>query len=534
MKTLTVPMQAHVAQGATTLTSCWKITRTDGQVFHYTELDQDIVFEGETYKSAAGFNKSAITSSATFAVDKLEVTGFLRDDGITDEEIRNGAFDYAQVEVFMVNFEDLSMGKIRLRAGWFGEVRTTTSGAFLVELRGLVDQLQVKIGTTYLPECQVDLGSKKCGIKLIPDVRKGGTSYKVDDRIVWPVTESAYVPDRHYPEAVDQNISTKWDPNRKVKGDIDVKPFDDADGTRPWILRISNQTLTGSERREQAVTLEDVGVTQDMIDSGLYKITFRARYFRLSGASNGFIRVHSQERYFNTNIFNDIETENKAIRALPPKRKWVEAEVSMNIHPDTDRFAVSVGASKDPQERSLSVMYFDELDVFISLRDDQPLNFASYGGIEFRCTTAGKTSSVPPEFTGTPGDTIVDGSVTWVASVPKYTHLRALTADMTSTTVAFVDPAPATWEGFYDWGVLKFLTGENAGRAMEIQDYNSTTGRVKLALPLPYRGVEGDLVLIQAGCGKTVKSCQLFENILNYRGHPRVPGQGQYFKIAGS
>ncbi len=117
MKTVSVAMDAHLKQGATTLTTCWKITRTDGREFFYTELDRDIPFEGEVYKSAAGFNKSAITSSATFAVDKMEVTGFLRDDGITDDEIRNGAFDHAKVEVFMVNYEDASMGKIRLRAG---------------------------------------------------------------------------------------------------------------------------------------------------------------------------------------------------------------------------------------------------------------------------------------------------------------------------------------------------------------------------------------------------------------------------------
>ena len=139
MKTVSLAMENHLKEGCSTLTTCWKITRTDGKEFFYTELDEDVTFEGKTYKSAAGFNKSAITSSATFAVDKLEVTGFLRDDGITDEEIRNGAFDYAEVEVFLVNYEDLNAGKVRLRAGWFGEVRTTMSGAFMVELRGLVD-----------------------------------------------------------------------------------------------------------------------------------------------------------------------------------------------------------------------------------------------------------------------------------------------------------------------------------------------------------------------------------------------------------
>ena len=67
MKSVTTAMDAHLKQGATTLTTCWIITRTDGQTFYYTELDEDVTFEGNVYKSAAGFNKSAITSSASFA-----------------------------------------------------------------------------------------------------------------------------------------------------------------------------------------------------------------------------------------------------------------------------------------------------------------------------------------------------------------------------------------------------------------------------------------------------------------------------------
>ena len=69
---------------------------------------------------------------------------------------------------------------------------------------------------------------------------------------------------------------------------------------------------------------------------------------------------------------------------------------------------------------------------------------------------------------------------------------------------------------------------------MEIADYNVATGNIKLALPLPYQGLTGDLISIQAGCNKTLKACKLFENVLNFRGHPRVPGQGQYFKVAGT
>ncbi len=529
MKTVTLAMENHLKEGATTLTTCWKIMRTDGQEFFYTELDEDITFEGATYKSAAGFNKSAITSSATFAVDKLEVTGFLRDDGITDEEIRNGAFDYARVEVFMVNYEDLGAGKIKLRAGWFGEVRTTGSGAFLVELRGLVDQLQVKIGNTYLPECRVDLGSPQCGIKLVPDLRKGGLTYKTGERMIWPVAESEYIPDRHYPELLDPNNTALWNSSVRRRGDINCTPV-----IGPTMLGATCSPSSPSQGFLHPVTLTSLGITPEMISSGLYKVTFSAKYYRLSAAANGRIRIACQKSYFGTSIYNDIVSEDYVIPPTPPRRKWVKSSVSIDIHPDTERFAVYVYALRDPAQKSISDMRWDDLDIYVSYRDDQVSSFAQYGGVEFECVQEGKTATVAPTFSGIIGDQTVDGGVTWQAVDPTYTHLRALTANMTSTTRLKIDPVPEEWENFYDWGIVKFLTGPNAGRAMEIANYTIATGDIKLALPLPYQGMEGDLISIQAGCNKTLSACKLFENVVNFRGHPRVPGQGQYFKVAGT
>lgn len=522
MKTVTLAMANHLKEGSTTLTTCWKIVRTDGKEFFYTELDEDFEFEGNQYKSAAGFNKSAITSSATFAVDKLEVTGFLRDDGITDEEIRNGAFDYARVEVFMINYENHGAGKIKLRAGWFGEVRTTGSGAFMVELRGLIDQLQVKIGDTYLPECRVDLGSPKCGIKLAPDLRAGGTSYDLGQRMIWPVVAADYVPDKHFPELLDPNDLTKWNSTVRKRGDINCTPV-----IGPIMLGVQASPGAGRQRYQQILTFADVGMTPEMVASGLYKVTFSLKYYRQSSAAKGGIRMACQ-----TN--SDIAYTDYLIEALPPKRKWVRATATVDVHPSSTRFAVSIFADPDPRGNSISVMRFDDLDFYVSLKGEQITSFASYGGVEFECIQKGKTSVVAPVFGGVVGEEVTDGSVVWRAVTPKYTHLRTLTTNMAFTNKLSVDPLPEEWPDFYDWGVVKFLTGENAGRAMEIANYNSSNGVIQLALPLPYRGMIGDVVSIQPGCNKTLKACKLFENVVNFRGHPRVPGQGQYFKVAGS
>ena len=527
MKTVSVAMDAHLKQGATTLTTCWKITRTDGREFFYTELDRDIPFEGEVYKSAAGFNKSAITSSATFAVDKMEVTGFLRDDGITDDEIRNGAFDHAKVEVFMVNYEDASMGKIRLRAGWFGEVRTTASGAFLVELRGLIDQLQVKIGRTYLPECGVDLGSPKCGIKLVPDLRNAGAYYKTGDRVIWPVGVADYAGDRHFPDLVDPNITDVW-PNNHIKvQDLNVTPY-----KGPKMVRAATANIFPTAV-SCYLTFDDLGFTKADAISGLYQVTFSAKTYRMGSDTNGRLAVACQEQYFNTGIYTTVTSESTKISNDPPRRKWVPYSVTIDVDAATDRFEVQVIADADPSGKSVSELLADDLDFTISLKANQVSDFVAYGGVEFEAVTDGKTSTADIDFDITIGADTVDGGVTWRAVIPKYTFLRAITANMTSTTRLVIDPVGEAWENFFDWGVVKFLSGANAGRAMEIQNYDATTGAIKLALPLPYQGLAGDIISIQAGCNKTKKNCKLFNNVLNFRGFDRVPGQGQYFKIAG-
>lgn len=527
MKTVTPQMEAHLKEGATTMTTCWKITRTDGQVFHYTELDEDLTYLGDVYRSAAGFNKSAIQSSATFAVDKMEVTGFLRDDGITDEEIRNGAFDHASVEVFMVNYMDLSMGAVRQRAGWFGEVRTTGSGAFMVELRGLIDQLQVKVGRTYLPECGVDLGSPKCGIKLIADLRNAGAYYSAGDRVVWPVGVPDYIGEKHFPQLVDPNIEGIWFYQNVVGQNINVTPV-----KGPKMVRMSTKIPFRAERTV-VLNFSDLGFTPEDVTSGLYQVTFRAKAYRMSRTANGRLVVNCQERYFTTNTFSDISEASVKIPLKPPFRKWEKWECTLDVHPDTDRFLVRLIADPDPTNTSPSDLYFDDLDFFISLKAESVNQFLTYGGVEFEAQTTGKSTTGPVTFDPTLGEETVDGGVTWKAVVPRYTFLRALTANMTATNRLTVETIDLPWENYFDWGVVKFLTGKNAGRAMEIQDFNPDTGVIKLALPLPYQGLEGDMISIQAGCNKTAKSCALFENILNFRGHPRVPGQGQYFKIAG-
>ena len=62
MKALSAALQAHLDSGTTTLAWCWRIERSDGVVFGFTDHDRPVAFEGVTYEPESGFAASEIRS----------------------------------------------------------------------------------------------------------------------------------------------------------------------------------------------------------------------------------------------------------------------------------------------------------------------------------------------------------------------------------------------------------------------------------------------------------------------------------------
>lgn len=169
MKSLSAALLAHIAQEVTTLATIWRITRADGQEFFYTDHDQDITFESNTYKAAVGYNRTAIANEVGLSVDNLDVDGFLAAGSIAEADLRAGLFDFAEVRIGVVNWKDLSQGRLAMRRGWLGQITySERSGVFRAELRGLTQAYSQKILEIYQPECRADLGDGRCKIPISP------------------------------------------------------------------------------------------------------------------------------------------------------------------------------------------------------------------------------------------------------------------------------------------------------------------------------------------------------------------------------
>lgn len=167
MKARSAGLIAHHAEPVTTRAWCWKVTRADAQVFGFTSIDINLLIGGVTYQAATGIAPSAIDAKADMSVANLEVVGMLDSAAITEADLLAGVWDGADVEIFEVNYADLTQGQMALGSGTIGNVQAGRVG-FTAELRGLLQTLQQPMGDVFAPSCPRLLGDSKCQVVLGP------------------------------------------------------------------------------------------------------------------------------------------------------------------------------------------------------------------------------------------------------------------------------------------------------------------------------------------------------------------------------
>jgi hypothetical protein len=65
---------------------------------------------------------------------------------------------------------------------------------------------------------------------------------------------------------------------------------------------------------------------------------------------------------------------------------------------------------------------------------------------------------------------------------------------------------------------------------MEIKKWDGATNQITLFHPMPFTVAVSDGLDMRPGCNKDVAACQSYNNILNFRGEPYVPGNDLVFR----
>lgn len=157
-------LEAHLAQGVTTVCRAWAIERKDGVTFGFTDHDRGLRFEGITFKADTGLSAVALSQATGLSVDNTEALGALSDAAVREDEIEAGRFDGAEVRAWLVNWTNQDERMLQFR-GSIGEIQRS-GGAFRAELRGLTEALNRPLGRVYQGPCTAVLGDAACGFDL--------------------------------------------------------------------------------------------------------------------------------------------------------------------------------------------------------------------------------------------------------------------------------------------------------------------------------------------------------------------------------
>lgn len=164
MRAIPKSLQAKLDGGVTTLCWCWRVERSDGAVAGFTDHDEDLSFDGVTYRARGGFQPGEIRSELGFSVDAASVAGALDGEALSEADLARGAYDGARVTCLRV---DWSAPEDRATV-WTCEIGETRRGEafFEAELRGLSHRLTQTTGRVYSRRCDAELGDARCGKEL--------------------------------------------------------------------------------------------------------------------------------------------------------------------------------------------------------------------------------------------------------------------------------------------------------------------------------------------------------------------------------
>lgn len=152
-------------------------------------------------------------------------------------------------------------------------------------------------------------------------------------------------------------------------------------------------------------------------------------------------------------------------------------------------------------------------------------------GFVFKCIKPGLSGSSEPLWVQSSGSTTTDNAVVWEA-VRAYKNYGTVLSD-SSDRYNFSNSDISFPNGWFDGGVVTWITGVNAGRQMEVKSYDGTN--IELVLPMPNDILAGDTFSVIAGCLKRhIEDCNdKFDNVYNIRSFPHIPGYDAVTKFGG-
>lgn len=139
------------------------------KIVGFTQFIRDITFQNLLYRATVGYMPKSIKGGSDLSVDNLEIVGLMADkvkaqaqqiliEGLSNEDLEVGRLDHAHAEIFWLNYEDLTRGRLIMPGSANIGQTKMRRGVYEAELRGKQLYLQQTVGDLYSKLCRARIG----------------------------------------------------------------------------------------------------------------------------------------------------------------------------------------------------------------------------------------------------------------------------------------------------------------------------------------------------------------------------------------
>ena len=169
-----IPIALQPAIASSHQTWCYLMridpARAEYPSYGVTSLDADVTYDDGiselTYVAAVGMVPTTLLSSSDNAVTEQEAQSLAPefDVPVAEDDLAAGAYDFAEVNVYRVDYMDLAAGHVHIFRGTLGRILFGDQGlSFTNELRPLAQNLKQSITEKWSIGCRATFGSKPLG-----------------------------------------------------------------------------------------------------------------------------------------------------------------------------------------------------------------------------------------------------------------------------------------------------------------------------------------------------------------------------------
>lgn len=470
MKTVPAVLQATLEGELATLAVCWKLMLQNGTNYFFTNHDVDLVIDGDTYEAASGAMPLALDQNTKLSPDNMDIVAFLESAKISEADILAGDLNYAAIDIFVVDYNNLRPLGGQTDTAIFGNVSTTWGQQ--------VELTDVKIHGHFDPDNQASIWNADVPACIVT---------KLWVYLRWTGDASVLMKMAIY-DASDPD-SKLWT-IEAVTPEVSVGA---GDPTSRWRSINCNFTLTAGKKALAIIAwnipfnIYGVRMFYDYT-GGTPNYTFAS--CDAPGEFNDPLDNDGAIKHFNWSMYAEYSYTSPLTEKLWLAKGWVLGKIEIR----DQAFTVEIRGKAQHLDQQL-------------IEQTTPECRAVLG--DARCVVDMDDS---------------DGT---------YRYDAGAVTSQSDDRRTFIDSSAPNSEDFFSGGLLTWNTpasgesynGANAGYQMEVKSYDIATREFILFQPMPANIEIGDEFTVKYGCNKSTTQCKArFNNLVNFRGEPFIPG----------